>query len=242
LSPRPRLFLIHLYENHFLQADLSASLRHFKWNRSKRLPSVYSIGEVSQIEASIRRSDATGKRDYAMLLLATRLGLRASDIAHLNFSNMDWERNTITLTQFKTGKEIILPLLAEVGEAIIDYLKYGRKSSQSDRIFLYTRAPFSPMENGAVSSAIQRVIETSGVEITGRRHGPHSMRHSLASRFLENKESMPVISEALGHNNTDTTMNYLRIDIASLRQCALDVPPVSSHFYKQKGGAFYENF
>lgn len=236
-----RIFLKYLFEERLLKSDLSAYLQHFKWTRSEKLPSVYSKNEVLQIETSIQRSDATGKRDYAMMLLATRLGLRASDIANLNFSNIDWDNSSITLFQFKTGKEIRLPLLAEVGKAIIDYLKYGRKHSESEKIFLFTRAPFSPIKNSAVSSAIGRIIETSGVGTTGRKHGPHAMRHSLASRFLENKESMPVISEALGHQNTDTTMSYLRIDITSLRQCALDVPPVSNHFYNQKGGAFYES-
>jgi integrase/recombinase XerD len=80
----------------------------------------------------------------------------------------------------------------------------------------------------------------SGVDTTGRKHGAHAMRHSLASRFLENKESIPVISEALGHQSTTTTMSYLRIDVESLRKCALNVPLVDKSFYEQEGGAFYE--
>jgi site-specific recombinase XerD len=235
-----RLFFSYLYQERLLKSDLSESLQRFKWSRTEKLPSVYSESEVLQIEASIQRSDATGKRNYALMLLATRLGLRASDIAHLSFSNMDWENNTMVLSQFKTGQEIKLPLLTSVGEALIDYLKYARKRSESDRIFLYTRAPFSPMRGAAVSGALGQVIYASGVDITNRKHGPHAMRHSLACRFLENKEPMPVISEALGHQSTDTTMSYLRIDITSLRQCALDVPPVTNHFYEQKGGIFYE--
>lgn len=235
-----RLFLRYLYEEQLLKSDLSESLQHFRWSRKEKLPSVYSKNEVFQIEASIQRSDATGKRDYSMMILATRLGLRSSDIAHLSFSNIDWEQSKITFYQFKTGKEIELPLLATVGEALIDYLKYGRKHSPSEKIFLYTRAPFSSMSNNAVSNAIGRVIKASGVDIAGRKHGAHAMRHSLACRFLENKEPMPVISEALGHQSTDTTMSYLRIDITSLHQCALDVPPISNHFYEQKGGIFYE--
>src|SRR5665213_454761 len=231
-----RLFFSYLYQERLLNINLSESLQHFKWYRAVKLPSVYSKSEVLQIESSIQRSDATGKRNYAMMLLATRLGLRASDIAKLSFANMDWEQSTITLSQFKTGRELRLPLLAAVGEAIIDYLKYSRKRSDSDRIFLYTRAPFSPMENCAVSAAISQVIEACGVNTNGRRHGPHSMRHSLASRFLENKELIPVISEALGHLHTNTTMSYLRIDIASLRQCALNTPPIPNNFYEQKGG------
>ena len=235
-----RFFFRYLYEEHILQTNLSTALQHFKWTRREKLPSVYTANEVSQIESSIQRADSTGKRNYAMMLLSTRLGLRASDIAHLTFGNISWDNSTITLSQFKTGKEIELPLLADVGEAIIDYLKYGRKRSESQRIFLYTGAPFSPMANSAVASAIGHVIETSGVDITGRKHGVYAMRHSLACRFLENEESMPVISEALGHQSTDTTMSYIRIDIESLRKCALDVPPVPCQFYEQKGGVFYE--
>ena len=235
-----RLFFRYLFDSRVLSSDLSEALRHYRWNKREKLPSVYTAVEVSQIESSIKREDATGKRNYAMMLLATRLGLRASDIAHLSFGNISWESSTIILSQFKTGKKIELPLLVDVGEAIIDYLKYGRKRSESTRIFLYTRAPFTAMTNDAVAGALGRIVDSSGVDTTGRKHGAHAMRHSLASRFLENKESMPVISEALGHQNTDTTMSYLRIDIESLRQCALDAPAVSERFYEQKGGVFYE--
>ena len=234
-----RMFFKFLFDKLVLSYDLSSVLQHYRWERREKLPSVYTAVEVLQIESSIKREDATGKRNFAMMLLATRLGLRASDIAHLTFDNISWEKNRITLSQFKTGKEIELPLLADVGEAIIDYLKHGRKKSELPQIFLYTRAPFSGITSEAVSAAITHQIDWSGIDTTGRKHGSHSMRHSLASRFLENRESIPVISEALGHQNTDSTMSYLRIDIESLRQCALDVPLVSELFYEQKGG-FYE--
>ncbi|MQY77620.1 MAG: tyrosine-type recombinase/integrase [Bacteroidetes bacterium] len=235
-----RLFFRYLFDSRVLSSDLSEVLRHYRWNKREKLPSVYTAVEVSQIESSIKREDATGKRNYAMMLLATRLGLRASDIAHLCFDNISWESSTIIFSQFKTGKKIELPLLVDVGEAIIDYLKYGRKRSESPKIFLYTRAPFTAMTNAAVAGTLGRIVDASGIDTTGRKHGAHAMRHSLASRFLENKESIPVISEALGHQNTDTTISYLRIDIESLRQYALDTPIVSERFYEQKGGVYYE--
>lgn len=235
-----RFFFRFLYEECIIPFDLSTVLQHYKWVKREKLPSVYNKNEVFQIESSIHREDATGKRNYAMILLASRLGLRASDIAHLTFGNIDWENSTITLSQFKTGKKIELPLLVDVGEAIIDYLKYGRKRSDSPKIFLYTRAPFTAMTNAAVAGALGHIVDTSGVETSGRKHGAHAMRHSLANRFLENQESMPVISEALGHQSTTTTMSYLRIDVESLRKCALYVPLVEPSFYEQEGGAFYE--
>lgn len=235
-----RVFFRFLYEERLLKSDLSHVLAHYKWVKREKLPSVYTTGEVKQIESSVIRSNAVGKRDYAVLLLATRLGLRASDIACLSFASLDWENSRITLTQYKTGKEIELPLLAEIGEAIINYLKFGRAHSDSPHVFLSARAPYRPMTGESVSSAVRQIIDASGIAIGQRRHGPHSMRHSLASRLLEHSVSLPVISESLGHKKTESTMTYLRIDMKSLRQCALDVPNVDMSFYKQKGGAFYE--
>lgn len=235
-----RLFFGHLYDTGVLPYNTSEVLRHYRWDKKEKLPSVYTPTEILKIESSIKRGDATGERDYAMMLLATRLGLRASDIAHLSFENISWESSAIILSQFKTGKRIELPLLAQVGEAIIDYLKYGRKRSESTRVFLYARAPFTSMENASVAGTLGRIVASSGVDTTGRKHGPHAMRHSLASRFLENRETIPVISEALGHRTTETTGSYLRIDLGSLALCALDVPVVPEDFYGQRGGVFYE--
>jgi integrase len=86
------------------------------------------VEEIEKLIASVDRNHAVGKRDHAIILLAARLGLRASDIANLKFENILWEQSSIHLTQFKTRNKIILPLLSEVGNAIVDYLKYGRQS------------------------------------------------------------------------------------------------------------------
>ena len=235
-----RVFFRFVHEERLLRKDWSYVLGNYKWIRREKLPSVYTPEEVRQIESSISRSSRVGKRNYAVLLLSTRLGLRASDIAHLSFGNLDWEKSRIALVQYKTGKEIELPLLADIGEAVIDYLKFGRPNSGSPRVFLSARAPYGPMTGAAVSHAVGQIIDTSGVSIGERRHGPHSMRHSLAGRLLENNVSLPVISESMGHQKTETTMTYLRIDINALRKCALDVPVVDPLFYSQRGGVFYE--
>jgi site-specific recombinase XerD len=235
-----RVFFRYVYEERLLKTDLSYVLASYKWIKREKLPSVYTAEEVKQIESSVSRSSGVGKRNYAVLLLSTRLGLRASDIAHLSFDNLDWEKSRITLKQYKTGKEIELPLLAGIGGAIIDYLKFGRPRSNSPKVFLSARAPYSPMTGEAVSSATRQIIDTSGICIGKRKHGPHSMRHSLAGRLLENSVSLPVISESLGHQKTEVTMAYLRIDMKALRKCALDVPAVDRAFYDQKGGVFYE--
>lgn len=235
-----RLFFRHFHEEGMIETDYSYILANYKWVKREKLPSFYTAEEVKQIESSVRRSSGVGKRNYALLLLATRLGLRASDIAGLLFTNIDWDNSLITLQQRKTAKEIELPLLTQVGEAIINYLKFGRPQSSSAQIFLSARAPYRPMTGAAVSSAVRQIIDSSGICIGVRRHGPHSMRHSLASRLLENSVSLSVISESLGHKTTETTMTYLRIDIKALRECALEVPVVAEEFYNQKNGTFYE--
>lgn len=227
------------FENHIIETDFDHALKSYKWVKHEKVPSFFTVDEVRAIETSIDRSSGVGKRNYAMLLLASRLGLRASDIAHLQFSNIDWEKNEIGFVQYKTGNPILLPLLSDVGNAIIDYLKYGRFKSESQHVFISSRAPYIPANKNIVCSAIQEVITKSKVKTDGRRHGPHSLRHSLASCLLKNEVPMPVISETLGHVKTDTTMTYLRIDLTSLIKCALAVPSIPDDFYTQKGGAFY---
>jgi len=228
------------HEQHVIEDRFYELLDNYKWVKNEKIPSYYTAEEVSAIEKSVDRCSGVGKRDYAILLLASRLGLRASDIAYLKFSNIDWEKNEINLTQYKTGNPVTLPLLSNVGNAIIDYLKYGRFLSDSQQVFLSARAPYIPITKAIVSSSIRRIIQQSKVSVGNRRHGPHAMRHSLAGRLLENNVSISVISETLGHTDTETTMSYLRIDLLSLLKCSLPVSLVCDSFYTQKGGVFYE--
>ncbi len=226
-------------EEHIVNGRFDDLFETYKLHKKERIPSFYTAEEVMIVENSVSRSSGVGKRNYAMVLLASRLGLRASDIAGLQFSNIDWDRDTITLVMQKTGKAIELPLLADVGNAIIDYLQNGRPRSALQSVFLSGRAPYVAATKSMVCSAINAIICKSGIDVTAKHHGPHSLRHSLASAMLENGTMMPVISESLGHRSTETTLTYLKIDIMSLRKCALPVPSVPENFYMQRGGAFY---
>ncbi len=188
---------------------------------------------------SIDRGNATGKRNYAIVLLAARLGLRASDIANLKFENLLWEKSSLVFEQYKTGKPIEMPILAEIGNAIIDYLKYGRAKSDERFVFLIAQSPYKPINKGAITGIVHSYFVKSGVNIAHRRHGPHALRHSLAGVLLEKETILPVISEVLGHQSTASTSYYLRIDLKSMSKCPLEVPPVAAPFYQQKGGYFY---
>ena len=238
-----RAFFKFLSERDMTDSDLSICLQGYRKAKPEKIPSYYSAEEITRIEAYGKSETNTpkGRRNYAMLLLASRLGLRASDIALLKFENIIWDRMCISLKMYKTGKLISLPLLPEIGNAIIDYIQNGRPITNSRNVFMAAKAPYEAATSDTVQFAIRQIIEQSGVDISSRHHGPHSMRHSLASRLLENGEIMPVISESLGHQNTPTTMSYLKIDVASLRRCALEVNPVTEEFYTKNALALYEN-
>lgn len=235
-----KLFTRFLYEKGYTMDNLSYVVERNNFPSHEKLPSVYDAEEIHKIEQSIEQSSKVGKRDYAILVLASRLGLRVSDIANLSFDNIDWDTNRIILRQAKTGNPVELPLLREVGEAIVNYLRYARPISDLSNIFLTACAPYRPMNRIGLNGVISRIMRESGIDLTGRKFGPHSMRHSLASNLLRNGVSLPIISSALGHESIDTTMEYLRIDTTNLRKCALEVPMVASSFYEQKGGVFYE--
>ena len=235
-----RLFCRYLYEQKLLKKNIEYVIGKSGFPIREKLPSTYNPEEIKKIEDSVNQASPVGKRNYALLLLATRLGLRSSDIVGLQFANLDWDNNNISLTQYKTRQEMDLPLLTEVGEAIINYLKYGRPVSDSQHIFLSASAPYRPINRMIINGAISRTIKSSGISLQNRKIGPHSMRHSLASRLLNIGVGLPIISESLGHADSKTTMNYLRIDINNLMRCALEVPIVSTEFYTQKGGIFYE--
>lgn len=226
-------FLHWLYENHLIQQNIAIRIPSAKIVNQPNLPSVYSKEEVSRLLASVDRGNATGKRDYLVLVLASYLGMRSSDICNLRFENIDWESSCINIVQIKTDQPLTLPLLPEVGNAIIDYLKHGRPQSGDTHVLLNISSPFSPMQTSMIYQVATQAFRRAGIDISNRRHGAHSLRHSLASRMLEGQTAMPIISEALGHTETNSTMYYLRVDITSLKSCQMETIPVSEQFYLQ---------
>ena len=218
-----RLYLKYCYENGFIQDNLFPKLPNPHYNRNSRLPSTYTAQEVRDTLSAIDTGNPCGIRDYAIILLLARLGLRSSDVANLRFSNIDWENDMIRLTQVKTGNPLELPLLSDVGEAIINYLKNARPKSDSDHVFIRIKPPYTEFNPGAVGALVHERLVKAGIHLEGRKSGSHALRHSLAKRLLEQEIPLPVISEILGHTNTETTMTYLRVDINELKKCALEV-------------------
>lgn len=220
-----RVLLRYLYEEKILEKDYSYVVPQIKIDKTSRIPSAYNKEEVQKLLDSVDRGSPKGKRDYAILLLASRLGMRAGDICSLSFKNLKWEHNEIELIQEKTQEKILLPLLPEVGSAIIDYLKYGRPITESATIFLRHTCPITPLTPPTLHSIVSQYLRLARIKVpAGKKHGPHALRHSLASALLEENTPLPIISEVLGHTTTNTTSIYLKIDVNHLRRCALDVP------------------
>ncbi len=236
-----RRFLNYLYKEHLIAKDYSYVLQSLGKNvKHIKTPSFYSPDEIRQLEESISRTSNLGKRDYAMVTLCSRLGLRVSDVAYLSFKDINWENNSINIIQYKTGNPLTLPLLPIVGNAIIDYLKNGRPKSTSNKVFLSCRPPYGEMNPGSVHNAIAVAFRESGVDFGDRHHGGHALRFSLAQRMLDKSTPIPIISETLGHTDVDTTRTYVLIDFTHMMECVLEVPETSDVFYTQRGGWFYD--
>ena len=222
-----RVLFRYLFKQKMITADLSITVPSIRCSKKSKIPSAYSQQEIQKLLACVDRGNPKGKRDYAILLIAIRLGIRATDICKLTFDNLKWESNTIEFKQNKTGDPIVLPLLNDVGEAVIDYIKYGRPTVETNNVFLRLCAPIGRLKAPTLHSIVTHYMNKSGVLIPkGKKHGPHALRHSLASALLQKNIPMPVISEVLGHADSQTTSTYLKIDILNLRKYALDVPPI----------------
>lgn len=229
-----RNFLKYVYDNQHTTIDFSYLVPKSNYKKEAHLPTTYTKDEVELLIKAVDRGSPKGKRDVVMILLAARLGLRASDICGLKFENIHWETNTIYLIQRKTKKKIELPLIEEIGNAIIDYLKYGRPVSDLPYVFIHINQPYNRLAEPTLHSIVTFYLRRAGISnINEKKHGPHALRHSLAGYLLQMKTPIPVITEVLGHTNTESTKTYLRIDLESLRQCALEVPILSSPYYKE---------
>jgi site-specific recombinase XerD len=224
-----RSFLRFLTMRGILQKDLSAELPKIRVPRDAAIPSVWDQELIVRLLGAVDRSSAKGKRDYAILLLACRLGLRAGDIRTLKLDNLRWVESTIEIRQAKTGTPLSLPLTNEVGEALIDYLKSGRPQSSHREVFLKVNPPFDPFkENNHLHDIIEYWRRLAGITFRSpQKRGLHSLRHTLATRLLEKGTAFPTIAEILGHTSSESTRIYAKADVEALRGVALDLEEVN---------------
>lgn len=220
-----RDFLAFLFSKGYTETPLNELFPVIFTNKLEKIPSYYSIEEIQKILKQVNRNTEFGRRDYIVLLLAVELGMRAGDIRNLKFKNIKWHLETIEFIQEKTNIPLRLPLIENLKYALIDYIKNSRPDTNEQHIFIRHRAPFTALTKGNVFfSIINKYLDAAGIQTTNRKHGLHSMRHSMASNLLKGNTPFPVITGILGHENSNTTRSYLRIDIEQLRSVALEVP------------------
>ena len=227
-----RVFFRHLYRKEFIQEDLSKKLPVVKANRKYRLPYIWKQEDLLSVLNSIDRGSPVGKRDYAIMMLVTRYGLRSADVKKLKLTDLRWSENVIEFEQSKTRKLLRLPILRDVGWAVIDYLQNGRPYSEYPEVFLTCTVPIRPFGQNscALNAILTKRVRQAGVRIPREvPKGMHSLRHTLASKMLANDVSLPVISSVLGHVTSEATSLYLHTDIDRLRECALDPEEVLSN-------------
>ena len=208
--------------------------------RHESEPHLWTAEEIRRLLAVIDRQSATGKRDYAMILMTARLGLRVSDLRQLELGDLDWRAKTLTIVQHKTGRPLSLPLLDDVGWAVIDYVRHGRPETTCPRVFIKHRHPFGAFGgSSSVASRLSRYAARAGIEFPpGDTCGMHSLRGALAVAMIGSGTPIPVVSAVLGHASSDTTQAYyLRFDTERLRCCALDVEDVLSQAGAGERGA-----
>src|SRR6056297_1768941 len=218
-----RAFFRFLLVTGEVQTDFASKTPMVQARKQTRIPSVWTKEELKKLLDAIDKGSPMGKRDYAIILLACCLGLRCTDIKNLKLKDFQWEEKKLVFKQSKTKEISTLPLTNEVGWAVIDYLKYGRPKIDSPYVFVKHMAPFGPFSKGDhLNQIIKKYMELAHLPTLKKRRGMHSLRQTLASMLLEKDTPLPVISDILGHINTDSTAVYLKVDIDKLKECSLD--------------------
>lgn len=224
-----RSFLRFAARQGMVEAGLLEAVPAVKASKQARIPSVWDPADVAKILAAIDRGNPCGKRDYAIIMLITRLGLRGVDVKHLALADFDWPGNRLWVSQTKTGRRVQLPLLKDVGWAVIDYMRCGRPASDCRQVFLRHTAPIGPFsDQDHLHQILVKHARAAHVALSDkRRHGMHSLRHTLATRLMEHGTPIEQIADILGHQSTESTGVYLKSSLGLLAQCALDPDAVS---------------
>jgi len=222
LTTALRSFLQYARYRGDIKLDLAAAVPAVaNWSMTS-IPRAIPPDQVDQLLASINRRTAIGRRDYAILLLLARLGLRSSEVVLLELNDIDWQAGCFSVRS-KGGRRTELPLPDDVGKAIAEYLRFGRPRSASRRVFLRGRAPLRGfLGKSAIGSLVRNSLQRAGINAPTK--GAHQFRHALATQMLRHGASLTEIGEMLGHRSPQTTKIYAKVDLDALRMLALPWP------------------
>jgi site-specific recombinase XerD len=203
--------------------DLVAAVPGVAGWRGGLLPRGLESQQVSRLLASCERGTVVGRRDYAMLTLLTRLGLRRSEVARLELDDLDWQRGEVVI-RGKGDRQERLPLPTDVGEAVTDYLTQGRPRVECRRLFISVQAPLGGLSSSAVQSVVSHACDRAGMA----RVAAHQLRHTLATELLRAGAALPDVGQILRHRSLSTTAIYAKVDRGALRELAQPWPTGSA--------------
>jgi len=215
-----RSLLRFLHVSGQLTTSLTGAVPSVPGWRKVRLPQPVNAGQIATVLAGCDRRSALGCRDYAVILLMARLGLRAGEVAAVQVTDVDWRAGQLT-ARGKGNRLDALPLPADVGGALADYLQYARpRAPASASLFIRAVAPFGPMRTGTITGLVHRACKRAGVT----PFGPHRLRHAVACSLLAQGASLEEIGQLLRHSEQSTTSQYARVDLARLGELAMPCP------------------
>ena len=226
--PDIRRFLSFLYEEGELQRDYAAIIP--KVREAQPMPSVYSAEEMRRIEAAFDRDTASGKRNYAITLLMTRLGVRPGDIAKMSLSELDFQSESIRFIQQKTKTALELPMPPAVHDALADYIQNVRGDSTRRYAFLSLYAPYSRLSVTTVGDCLRNAVKKAGIVCGNRQSGPRSIRSSVASSMVNDNVPYEVVRRTLGHRGKNAIKSYAKLDVEQLRAYSLEPPEATGCF------------
>lgn len=223
-----RQFLRYLFEKELITKDLSAIVPHYKCRQV--VPSVFTPEEIQKIEETINIDTTKGKRNIAILLLITRIGLRSGDISNLNLTSIDFLSSHINLIQQKTNEPLSVFMPEDVSSALKTHIESSGSRLSDGYVFHSMTAPYGRLTTSIIRHIVNECIVSAGIDVKGRKHGPHALRSSLASNLVSSGTSYDTVRKILGHKDPDAVKHYVKTDIERLRKCALDAPEPTGIF------------
>jgi integrase/recombinase XerD len=225
ITVKLRSFLRYLHATGRTKRDLSVTIVGPRVYADEAIPSALRAEDIACVLETTRRDhSAIGRRDYAILLLLAKYGLRAGEITALRLDDLDWRHDRLRIHHRKTGAFSELPLLADVGDAIVRYLRHGRPQVTYREVFIRSRAPYRPFQTGSsLYTPIRDRLGRAGITPAGKK-GPHAFRHARAVTLLRAAVPAKHIGDILGHRSAESTAVYLKLATEDLRAVSLEVP------------------
>jgi site-specific recombinase XerD len=219
-------FLRHLRGTGVIPKSCLPFLPRLKTHALASLPSCIEAEDIERTLQQVDRSSALGRRNYALLVLVATYGLRAGEVIGLRLERLHWRRGAIVVRQTKTRRDLELPMVPRVQEALVDYLRHGRPATEDRHVFQKVHAPRGPISRAILYDVVRKALLRAGV--VAPQYGPHILRHSKATFLIRSGHPLKVAGDLLGHRVPEATLIYCKLAIEDLREVALELPEVSS--------------